>query len=141
VPECLEVSVATETKPKEYIRPMPADWWLKNTNYALFMLRDVTSIFIAGYCVFLIILMCYASRDAETFRDFYAKLASPWSVVLHLIVLAFALYHSITFFNLTPRVIRVFRGDEKIPDRAIAGAHYALWIVASVVLIVVALVT
>jgi fumarate reductase subunit C len=63
-------------------------------------------------------------------------LGSPLSVVLHLIALIFACYHSITFFNLTPRVLVVFRGDEKVPEQVIAGVHYAAWLVVSVVLIV-----
>jgi fumarate reductase subunit C len=132
--------MATEIKSKELIRPMPIDWWLKNPAYFKYMLRDGASIFIAGYCVFLMVLMSRASGDAASFRAFYEKLASPLSMVLHLIVLAFACYHSITFFNLTPRVIVVFRGDEKVPDHLIAGAHYAAWLLVSLVLIVLVLI-
>jgi len=132
--------VAAETKTKELIRPMPADWWLKNTAYTKFMIRDATSVFIAGYCIFLMVLMHRAAGDAGAFQSFYEKLASPLSVVLHLIVLAFACYHSITFFNLTPRVIVLFRGDEKAPEYLIAGAHYAAWLLVSLVLIVLVLV-
>ena len=97
--------MATETKPKQFVRPMPATWWLKNPAYTWFMIRDVTSVFIAAYCVFLMVLMHRASGDPASFRAFYEKLASPLSTVLHLIVLVFACYHSITFFNLTPRVL------------------------------------
>jgi fumarate reductase subunit C len=132
--------VATETKTKQLIRPMPADWWLKKAAYAKFMIRDVTSVFIAAYCIFLMVLMQRAAGDAEAFQAFYGKLTSPLSMVLHLIALAFACYHSITFFNLTPRVIVVFRGDEKVPEYLIAGVHYAAWLLVSLVLIVLVLV-
>jgi fumarate reductase subunit C len=133
--------VATETKTKELIRPMPVDWWLKKPAYTRFMIRDVTSVFIAGYCVFLLVLMYRAEHsDGDSFRAFYESLGSPLSLVLHLIALAFAAYHSITFFNLTPRVIVVFRGDEKVPESAIAGLHYVGWAVVSLVLILIALV-
>ncbi len=127
-------------KTKEYIRPMPLDWWLKNPAYTRFMIRDFTSVFIAGYCVFLMVLMYRAGQGPDSFRAFYESLTRPLSIVLHLIALLFAVYHSITFFNLTPRVMVVFRGDEKLPDAAIAGFHYALWAVVSLVLIVLALV-
>jgi fumarate reductase subunit C len=127
----------TPTRSKELLRPMPLTWWLKNPAYTRFMIRDVTSVFIAGYCVFLMVLMSRA-RDAAGFEALYKSLASPWSVVLHLIVLAFAVYHSITFFNLTPRVLVVFRGEEKVPESAIAGGHYALWALVSLVLLVIA---
>jgi fumarate reductase subunit C len=133
--------VTAETKSKELIRPMPATWWLKNPAYTRCMIREVTSVFIAGYCIFLMLLMHRASGDAASFQAFYAKLASPWSLVLHAIILVFACYHSITtFFILTPRVIVLFRGDEKVPENLIAGAHGAAWLVVSLILIILVLV-
>jgi fumarate reductase subunit C len=118
---------------------MPATWWLRRPAYLWFMIRDVTSVFIAGYCVFLLVLMC-RSTDANRFDDFYKGLQTPLSVALHLIALVFAVYHSVTFFNLTPRVLVVFRGDEKVPEHLIAGVHYAAWAVVSVVLFILVLV-
>ena len=133
------MNVTTETKPKELIRPIPLTWWLQKPAYTWFMLRDVTSVFIAAYCIFLMVLMHRAAGDSESFSAFYAKLRSPLSVVLHLIVLVFACYHSITFFNLTPRVIVLFRGDEKVPENLISGVHYVAWLVVSLVLIILVL--
>lgn len=116
---------------------MPFDWWLKKPAYTWFMIRDVTSVFIAVYCIFLMYLL-YRANHAASFASFYQSLAHPVSIVLHLIALAFATYHSITFFNLTPRVIVVFRGDEKVPESAIAAGHYALWAVVSLILFIIA---
>jgi len=118
---------------------MPATWWLKKPAYTWFMIRDVTSVFIAGYCVFLLVLLARSSRDPAEFAACFERLKSPLSVVLHLIALVFAVYHSITFFNLTPRVLVVFRGEEKVPEAAIAGVHYVAWAVVSVVLFVIVL--
>lgn len=131
--------MATEPKTKELIRPIPVTWWLRKPAYTWFMIRDVTSVFIAGYCIFLMVLMCRAVPGKD-FNAVFQSLKGPVSVVLHLIALLFALYHSITFFNLTPRVLVVFRGEEKVPDALIAGVHYVMWLVVSVVVIVIALV-
>lgn len=130
-----------ESKPKskEYIRPIPATWWLQRLPYTLFMIRDLTSVFIAGYCVFLMVLLCRVNQGPDAFRAFYASLTSPLSVVLHVIALIFAVYHSITFFNLTPRALVVFRGEEKLSDMHIAGPHYAGWAVVSIILFYLAL--
>lgn len=132
--------MATEPKTKELIRPMPTDWWLKNPVYFRFMMRELTGVFIAGYCIFLLVLMCKAEHsDAASFAAFYSSLGSPLSVGFHIVVFAFAVYHSTTFFDLTPRVIVKFRGDEKVPDAFIAGAHYVAWAVVSLVLILIAM--
>lgn len=130
--------MASEAKPRQLIRPMPADWWLKKPAYTWFMVRDITSLFIAGYCIFLMYVLC-RSRDDAAFAAFYQSWRSFPAVLLHLIALVAAAYHSVTFFNLTPRVLVVFQGDEKLPDSAIAGAHYLLWIVVSVIIIVIGL--
>lgn len=130
----------TKTPTREYQRPMPVTWWLGRWAYTKFMIRDVTSIFIAAYCVFLMVLMYRAGQGPEAFRAFYESLKSPLSIALHVIALIFAVIHSVTFFNLTPRVLVMYRGDERVPDRVISGIHYAMWSLASVVLIVIALV-
>jgi len=128
-----------ETKTKEYIRPMPATWWLQRWAYTKCMIRDVTSVFIAGYCVFLIVLLYRAGQGTEEFLRFYESLRSPLSLLLHGLAFVFAVIHSVTFCNLTPRVLVFFRGDERLPDGVVAGLHYAAWIVASGVLILIAL--
>lgn len=126
---------------KQLIRPMPIDWWLKRPSYTQFMIRDVTSVFIAAYCIFLLVLLYWAEHaDPAGFRAFYDSLGSPRCLLLHLIALVFAVYHSVTFFNLTPRVMVVFRGEEKVPESVIAGAHYAGWAVVSLILVIIALV-
>jgi fumarate reductase subunit C len=125
-------------KPRRYVRPMPALWWLKRPAYFKFMVREVTSAFIAGYALCLLVLMCGAG-DANGFHTMFVSLQSPTSVALHLVVLAFALFHTITFFNLTPRAIVVHRGEEKLPEIAIKGAHYAGWVVVSAVLFFIVL--
>jgi hypothetical protein len=53
---------------KEYHRPMPAMWWLHNTQLILFMIRELTSVFVAGYAVFLIIVISKVD-DAAAFGE------------------------------------------------------------------------
>ena len=134
--------MASEPQPmksKEYIRPITIGWWFSHPARAKFMVREISSFFLAGYCIFLIVLMSRA-EDSSTFEAFYTRLLSPVSIVLHLIVLFFALFHSVTFFNLTPRAFIVRRGEERVPDAAVAGAHFAAWAVVSVIVIFLVLV-
>lgn len=125
-------------KPRRYVRPIPWTWWLKRPAYTKFMVRELTSAFIAPYALFLLVLVC-AAKEPGRFHALYQSLRSPLSVALHLVVLFFALFHAITFFNLTPRALVVRVGEEKIPDSAIALLHYLGWAVVSVVLLFLAL--
>jgi fumarate reductase subunit C len=113
---------------------MPALWWLHNTQLILFMIRELTSVFVAGYAVFLIVLISKAN-DAAAFKE---TLHCPTALVFQIIALPFVLYHSVTWFNLTPKAIVLFRGEERVNPLMIAGGHYALWVLVSVLILLVA---
>ena len=122
---------ATRTKTKEYIRPMPANWWAKKQSYFLFMVRELTCVFVGGYALFLLALAA-RRNDSLAFADL---LNSPLLIALQIIALPMVLYHSITWINLTPKVLVVWRGEERVNPRLIAGAHFALWAIVSIVIL------
>ncbi len=122
------------TTSKEYIRPMPTTWWLKRKTYFLFMVRELTCVFVGGYALFLLILAM--QRDDP--QAFAALLDSPLLIALQIIALPMVLYHSITWFNLTPKVFVLWRGEERVSPILIAGANYVAWIIASVAVLWIA---
>jgi fumarate reductase subunit C len=132
-PDAVGEKVTTETKTKEYVRPMPATWWLHNYHLVLFMIRELTSLFVAGYAVFLLVLLYLRFTDQEP--RFNEVLTSPVSIILQLIALVFVVFHSVTWFNLTPKAVILWRGEEKVSPALIAGAHYALWAVVSLIVL------
>jgi len=116
-----------------YHRPVSNTWWLKRKSYILFMIRELTSVFVAGYCIFLLVLVYKLTQGADAYGNFMAALQSPISVALHLITLIFVLYHTITWFNLTPKILVLYRGEERIPQELVAGTFYVGWVVVSVI--------
>ncbi len=116
-----------------YHRSVPNTWWLKRKPYVLFMIRELTSIFVAGYCVFLLVFIYKLTQGADVYGNFIDVLKSPSSVALHLIALAFVLYHTITWFNLTPKILVLYKGEERISQGLVAGTFYAGWVVVSVI--------
>ena len=118
-----------------YHRHIPNTWWLKRKPYILFMIRELTSIFVAGYCVFLLILVFTLGEGHTSYNNLIATLKSPTSVVLHLVSLAFVLYHTITWFNLTPKILVLYRGEDRVPTRLVAGIFYVGWIGISIIII------
>jgi fumarate reductase subunit C len=114
---------------------MPATWWLHNIYLKLFMIRELTSVFVAGYAVFLMVLISKVNHP-EAFQD---TLLCPGALVFQLIALPFVIFHSVTWFNLTPKAIVLFRGEERVRPLWIAGGHYALWVIVSLVILVIAL--
>ena len=116
---------------KEYIRPMPATWWLKRKTYFLFMVRELTCVFVGGYALFLLLL----AMQHDDPQAFAALLDSRLLIALQIIALPMVLYHSITWFNLTPKVLVLWRGEERVSPTLIAGAHYVAWVLVSIVIL------
>ena len=116
-----------------YLKPVPNTWWLKRTPYILFMIRELTSIFVAGYCIFLLVLIFKLGEGSSSYSNFITTLQSPTSITLHIISLIFVLYHTITWFNLTPKILVLYRGEERISQGLVAGTFYIAWAAVSFV--------
>ncbi|MEE9167767.1 MAG: fumarate reductase subunit C [Candidatus Neomarinimicrobiota bacterium] len=102
---------------------------MKRRSYFLFMMRELTSVFVAGYCIFLLVMIYTLGRG----DGIMGLLASPVSVVFHALALPFVLYHTITWFNLTPKILVLRIGEERVPPALIAGTFYAGWIIISLI--------
>ena len=124
-----------EKEMNTYLRPISNIWWLKRKPYILFMIREITSVFVAGYCIFLISLIFKLGQGSVAYSNLIITLKSPISMVLHLIVLVFVLYHTITWFNLTPKILVLYKGEERISQKLIAGTFYIGWVIISIIII------
>jgi fumarate reductase subunit C len=125
-------------KSKEYVRPMPAAWWMHNYHLTLFLIRELTSVFVAGYAILLLVLLYRFGQGREAFQAFFATLQSPLSVVLQLLALVFVVFHSATTFNAAPVLMVVRRGEDKVDPALIVGANYILWLILSALIFVLA---
>ena len=119
----------------DYVRPIPVTWWLGRPTYVWFMIRELTCIFVGGYALFLLVLVHRAgSEDPEALATFVRGLKHPASVAMHLVAMVMALIHSFTWFNLTPKALVVWHGEERVSPVLIAGSNYVAWIVLSLLI-------
>jgi len=117
-----------------YYPKLPTTWWLRRPNYFLFMLRELSSVFIAIFLVVLLIQLHRLPQGPEAYAAYLAMLRSPGWIVFHVVALAFAIYHSVTWFNLTGVVQVVRVGERQVPPRLLAVAGFVAWAVVSLVL-------
>ncbi len=116
---------------KEYRRPWnTTTWWLERPTWILFMLRELTALFIGGYAL-LLLLMVKKANDAEALTACIESLKSPLWIGLHLITLGMVVYHTVTWFQLTPQAMPVWRGEEKVSPSLIIASNYVAWVVVS----------
>ena len=117
-----------------YRKPISNTWWMTRKPYILFMIRELTSVFVAGYCIFLLVIIFKLSKGSLAYINFISTLQSPTSIGLHFISLIFVLYHTITWFNLTPKILVLYKGENRVPQGLVAGVFYAGWIVISIII-------
>jgi len=118
--------------PRWYRRRVSVWWWLKKGAYTGFVLRELTSVFVAFFAVVTLWQLRALGQGPEAYGAFLARLKTPPFLVLDAIAFLFVLFHAITWLNLTPKAMVVRLRGKRVPDWAILGANYAAWLVLSV---------
>lgn len=127
--------MAEAMSPRPYLRPITSEWIFRHPRYLRYLVREFSCLFIGGYTLLLVAGLKSLSEGRAAYEAFLECLRSPASIAFHLLALAFAAYHSITWFNLTPKALPLQLGEEFVPDVAISGAHFAVWGVLSLALL------
>jgi fumarate reductase subunit C len=117
--------------PRWYRRHVSVWWWLQNRSYTVFVLREITSVFVAFFAVICLWQLRALAHGPEAYHRFLARLGTPLFLVLDAVAFLFVLFHAITWFNLTPKAMVVrFRG-KRVADAIVLGLNYAAWFVLS----------
>jgi fumarate reductase subunit C len=131
--------VAENVSRKPYIREVPKfRWFLEHPRYLRYMAREMSCVFIGAYTLLLVVGIMRVAEGPAAYAAFLQALQTPASIVFHILTLVFSAYHSITWFNLTPRALPIQVGEDFVPDAVIAGAHYAAWFVVTLAVVVLA---
>ena len=120
-------------------RVLGAGWWMHGPRYFLVFIRELTALFIAAYLVFLLILIKQVAEGAEAYQPYIEFLASPGMLAFHVVAFLFAMFHSISFFNLIPQGMAIRIGEERVHPALMSGPNYVIWAVATAVVLLVIL--
>jgi fumarate reductase subunit C len=130
------MSAIRPAKSKLYYRSMPATWWLQKRSYFLFMLRELSSVFIALFLIVYLVQIYQLSKGTEAYTAFTQRLSSPGWIVFHLVALLFAIYHSYTWFQSTAVVLPLRFGERVVPRQVVTALHVAAWAVVSLIVLI-----
>jgi len=121
---------------KPYVREVSkTTWFMSQPRYKRYMAREVTCIFIFAYTFLLIVALARLAEGQEAFEAFVQALGSPLGVLFNVVVLIATIYHSMSWFNVTPQAMPIQRGEEFVPGNIIVGAHYGAWAVVSLIIL------
>ena len=123
------------TTPRLYKPRISVFWWLGRRSYLLFVLRELSSLFVGWAVVYLLLLVRAVAAGSVAYERFLRWSASPWVIALNVVTVAFLVYHTVTFINLTPQAMVVQVRGRRVPPRLLLGPLYLAWVVVSAVLV------
>lgn len=110
--------------PATYHPPISTWWWLKKRSYFVFAMREISSIFMAWFAVFLLMLLYATGSGEDSYQTFLDWASNPWVVVINMVALLFVVLHTVTWFNLTPHATAVRVRGQRLPDWLIIASQY-----------------
>lgn len=121
---------------RPYHRPLPPDWWRREPRLFRYIVREGTSVFVGLYAAILTDGMIRLAQGRAAWEGYLAALSSPLGVTVQLVCLSFALFHTATWFGVTPKAMPpILVKGERIPDRLIVRGHFVLWAAVSLLVL------
>jgi fumarate reductase subunit C len=124
-------SGGTPTDVRFYQPRISTWWWTRKRSYTVFVLRELSSVFIAWFVVYLILFVYAVGQSEEAYRNFLDWASAPWVIALNVLSLLFVLLHTVTWFSLTPQAMEVRIDDWKVPAFHILAGQYTGLVVVS----------
>jgi fumarate reductase subunit C len=118
------MSYSVERVPS-YHQKVGVFWWLRKRTYFVFVMRELSSIFIAWFVILLLMFVAAVGGGEQKYEDFKDFASNPLVIVLNVVTLAFLVLHTITWFALTPQAMELKVRGQKVPSMAIVVAQYA----------------
>jgi fumarate reductase subunit C len=122
-----------------YLHHVSVFWWARRTSYLVFIMRELSSVFVAWFVVYLLLLVSAVHGGSERYQQFLDWSARPWVLLLNVVALMFVLLHGFTWFNLAPKALVVRIRGRQVPPRMVAAGHFGAWAVASAVVALIVL--
>jgi fumarate reductase subunit C len=127
-----QTPIYTEYHPRWYRRRTSTYWWLRRPSYLVFILRELSSLFVAWFVVFTLLQIHALKEGPDGYQRFLDWSKSPLVLIGNSIALFFVVFHAFTWFQLAPQAMVVRLRGKRVGAAWIAGANYAAWALASV---------
>ena len=125
------MAAPTEYLPKTFRTRVSTYWWLGRWSYLKFILRELSSVFVAWFVIMSLLQIRALKRGPADYMEFQEWLRSPILVALNALSLFFVIFHAVTWFNLAPKAMAIRVGGKRVPDVLIVAPKYVAWLAIS----------
>jgi fumarate reductase subunit C len=124
---------------RPYRRAVKRSWWLGRRRYVIYMVRELSSLFILLYCAALVAGLTQLAAGEAAWERFLGAVTSGAGTAFQRLCLGFAVLHSVTWFALAPKALPTLAGLPRATmTRAVIAAHYAAWAALSILIVLAA---
>ena len=125
------MAAPTEFLAKTFRTRVSTYWWLERWSYLKFILRELSSVFVAWFVIMSLLQIRALKRGPADYMEFQEWLRSPILVALNALSLFFVIFHAVTWFNLAPKAMAIRVGGKRVPDVLIVAPNYVAWLAIS----------
>jgi fumarate reductase subunit C len=125
------MAAPTEYLPKTFRTRVSTYWWLERWSYSKFILRELSSVFVAWFVIMTLLQISALKRGPADYVEFERWLRNPILVALNAISVLFVVFHAVTWFNLAPKAMAIRVGGKRVPGVLIAVPNYFAWLLIS----------
>ena len=123
---------STEYSPRTFRTRVSTYWWLDRWPYLRFILRELSSVFVAWFVLITVLQIRALRRGPTIYAEFQERLRNPILVAVNVLTLLFVIFHAATWFNLTPKAMPLRVGGKRVPSLLIVAPSYLVWVAISV---------
>ena len=117
-----------------YKPKMSPTWWLKSRRYFMFMMRELSSVFVAGFVLIFLYQLFLLTKGPEVYAAFQRSLMTPKFVVFYAVAFVFSVYHTITWLGVVGRVQVVRIGNFTMPPKVMTASTFVGFFFVSAVI-------
>ncbi|GIG27209.1 hypothetical protein [Cellulomonas denverensis] len=111
---------------RPYRAPVRRTWFLAKSEYRAYALREFSSVIVGLFVLDLMVGLVALHRGRDSWEWWVDLQTHPVNLVLTGLALVMAIVHATTWFQATPKIIRVRRGRRYVADRWVVLMHYLL---------------
>jgi len=129
-----EIQGADTTTPPRLAWRMPSNWWTTKRSYRLFMVREVSAVFLAIFLLGYLGRLAALADGEAAYYNYLQGVGGFFGILWNCLALAIICYHAWTWFETAGIVAQVRLGGKLIPGATIVRANQIAFVVISVAL-------
>lgn len=90
---------------RPYVRPMKRTWYMDHPFYRQYMVRESSCVFDGLYAINLFVGLMQLVKGEAAWNSWLAFQANPLMILFTVVTLGLTIYHAVTYFDMTPRVL------------------------------------